>query len=59
MLVNETLVRIVRHLDDARAEAAEMLAAGCFMLAACRARDAAYLETLLARYVAGAHAEAA
>lgn len=47
-----TFAKIVRHLDDARAEAAEFEAAGCYALAACRRRDAAYLEGLLSRFAA-------
>lgn len=52
MRLNETLTAIVRHLDDARAEAAEFADAGCFGLARCRRRDVSYLEGLLARFTA-------
>lgn len=38
-----TFTNLIRHLDAAKAEAAEFDAAGCFGLARCRRRDVIWL----------------
>lgn len=45
-----TITRLLDHLLAANADADEFQAAGCFCLARCRRRDAAWLSLQLKRY---------